>query len=334
MYRELAHTSSWRSIGLMSSVHSHKCPLICALCNPNIGEVPSTQPTRPQALETSRVHGTPRPSGCRRFSGSHGSPLGSTARWAPSAFPRSPRSACAATGGVGLHRAMVSRSREKAPIKHRSSLGQKRESCRPSRAQARSFGTHCPAAVDERRVQLGVLDVPRTRSVSGTASRAIATWVPPTRANTRHDAAMAFVQLATIVVDDYDAAIAFFVRALGFDLVEDSPSLTNAGRPKRWGVVRPPGAPTGVCSPRLMVTTSQRPLASRSPAGSDSSCTSKTSRSPTSGCEKPKWSSSLRHETKPMVGSPSSSISLETDGTCSVHLEHQPNYSCRGVPEH
>jgi catechol 2,3-dioxygenase-like lactoylglutathione lyase family enzyme len=54
------------------------------------------------------------------------------------------------------------------------------------------------------------------------------------------------VDLFTIVVDDYDPAIEFFTKALGFDLVEDSPSLTNDGRPKRWVVVRPPGARTGV----------------------------------------------------------------------------------------
>jgi catechol 2,3-dioxygenase-like lactoylglutathione lyase family enzyme len=49
-----------------------------------------------------------------------------------------------------------------------------------------------------------------------------------------------------LIVDDYDAAIAFFVDALGFELVEDSPALTNDGRPKRWVVVRPPGARTGL----------------------------------------------------------------------------------------
>src|SRR4051794_27100043 len=54
------------------------------------------------------------------------------------------------------------------------------------------------------------------------------------------------LDLVTIVVDDYDRAIEFFTRALGFDLVEDSPSLTNDGRPKRWVVVRPPGAQTGI----------------------------------------------------------------------------------------
>ncbi|HEY2320761.1 MAG TPA: VOC family protein [Solirubrobacteraceae bacterium] len=49
-----------------------------------------------------------------------------------------------------------------------------------------------------------------------------------------------------LIVDDYDAAIAFFVDVLGFALVEDSPSQTNDGRPKRWVVVRPPGARTGL----------------------------------------------------------------------------------------
>ena len=49
-----------------------------------------------------------------------------------------------------------------------------------------------------------------------------------------------------IVVEDYDEAISFFTGALGFELVEDSPSLTNDGRPKRWVVVRPPGAETGI----------------------------------------------------------------------------------------
>jgi catechol 2,3-dioxygenase-like lactoylglutathione lyase family enzyme len=49
-----------------------------------------------------------------------------------------------------------------------------------------------------------------------------------------------------IIVDDYDQAIRFYTRALGFDLIEDSPSLTNDGRPKRWVVVRPPGAETGI----------------------------------------------------------------------------------------
>ena len=57
---------------------------------------------------------------------------------------------------------------------------------------------------------------------------------------------MPVLELVTIVVDDYDPAIEFFVGVLGFELVEDSPSLTNDGRPKRWVVVRPRGAETGI----------------------------------------------------------------------------------------
>lgn len=56
-----------------------------------------------------------------------------------------------------------------------------------------------------------------------------------------------WIEQFTIIVDDYDEAIEFFTGALGFDLVEDSPALTtNGGRPKRWVVVRPPGARTGI----------------------------------------------------------------------------------------
>ena len=54
------------------------------------------------------------------------------------------------------------------------------------------------------------------------------------------------LESVAIIVDDYDSAIAFFVEALGFELVEDSASMTNDGRPKRWVVVRPPGAVTGL----------------------------------------------------------------------------------------
>jgi catechol 2,3-dioxygenase-like lactoylglutathione lyase family enzyme len=49
-----------------------------------------------------------------------------------------------------------------------------------------------------------------------------------------------------VIVDEYDPAIVFFTGVLGFELVEDSPSLTNDGRPKRWVVVRPPGGQTGL----------------------------------------------------------------------------------------
>jgi catechol 2,3-dioxygenase-like lactoylglutathione lyase family enzyme len=57
---------------------------------------------------------------------------------------------------------------------------------------------------------------------------------------------MAHLSLVALIVHDYDPAIAFFTDVLGFDLVEDSPSLTNDGRPKRWVVVRPPKSETGI----------------------------------------------------------------------------------------
>jgi len=57
---------------------------------------------------------------------------------------------------------------------------------------------------------------------------------------------MVLLQLVALVVHDYDPAIRFFVDILGFELVEDSPSITSEGRPKRWVVVRPPGTQTGL----------------------------------------------------------------------------------------
>jgi catechol 2,3-dioxygenase-like lactoylglutathione lyase family enzyme len=57
---------------------------------------------------------------------------------------------------------------------------------------------------------------------------------------------MSHLELVALVVREYDPAIDFFVKVLGFELAEDVPSLTNDGRPKRWVVVRPPGGATGI----------------------------------------------------------------------------------------
>ena len=57
---------------------------------------------------------------------------------------------------------------------------------------------------------------------------------------------MTHVSLVTIIVDDYDTGIAFFVDALGFELTEDTLLESTGGQSKRWVVVRPPGAQTGV----------------------------------------------------------------------------------------
>ena len=57
---------------------------------------------------------------------------------------------------------------------------------------------------------------------------------------------MSHLQLVALIVREYQPAIDFFVNVLQFELVEDVPSLTNDGRPKRWVVVRPKGGGTGI----------------------------------------------------------------------------------------
>ncbi len=57
---------------------------------------------------------------------------------------------------------------------------------------------------------------------------------------------MSHLELVALIVREYDPAIDFFVNVLGFELVQDVPSLTNDGRPKRWAVVRPVGGLTGI----------------------------------------------------------------------------------------
>jgi catechol 2,3-dioxygenase-like lactoylglutathione lyase family enzyme len=49
---------------------------------------------------------------------------------------------------------------------------------------------------------------------------------------------MAHIGLVTLVVRDYDEAIDFYVRAVGFGVVED----TALDEHKRWVVLSPPGA--------------------------------------------------------------------------------------------
>ena len=50
---------------------------------------------------------------------------------------------------------------------------------------------------------------------------------------------MQYVSLVSLVVKDYDEALAFYVGKLGFRLIEDS---VVPGQNKRWVVIEPPGA--------------------------------------------------------------------------------------------
>lgn len=50
------------------------------------------------------------------------------------------------------------------------------------------------------------------------------------------------IHAVSLVVPDYDAAIAFYVGKLGFELQED----TDLGNDKRWVMVAPPGGQTSL----------------------------------------------------------------------------------------
>lgn len=54
------------------------------------------------------------------------------------------------------------------------------------------------------------------------------------------------INLVSLIVDNYDEAITFFVEKLGFTLSEDSPATsTMTGAQKRWVVVHPPQSSAG-----------------------------------------------------------------------------------------
>ena len=71
------------------------------------------------------------------------------------------------------------------------------------------------------------------------------------------------IELVTFVVRDYDEAIDFFVSLLGFRLVEDSPSVAESGRGKRWVVVQPPSGGTGLLLAEADGEEQQRALGSQ-----------------------------------------------------------------------
>ena len=56
------------------------------------------------------------------------------------------------------------------------------------------------------------------------------------------------IATVSLVVRDYDEALAHYTGALGFRLVEDRPQPTASQPDKRWVLVAPPGADTtGAC---------------------------------------------------------------------------------------
>ena len=81
-----------------------------------------------------------------------------------------------------------------------------------------------------------------------------AVWTPLSRMHRRQH-----IGYITYLVRDYDEAIGYYTRALGFRLVEDRPQPTLAQPDKRWVLVAPLGADTtGACQllpPSVLIST-------------------------------------------------------------------------------
>lgn len=103
---------------------------------------------------------------------------------------------------------------------------------RPGRAERIEVRGRLLQPLEER------VHLPASTSEHLASARRVRRVLPPPRQRCE-PRAMSFLQLVTIIVDDYDPAIRFFVDVLGFGLAEDVPATTNDGRPKRWVVVRP-----------------------------------------------------------------------------------------------
>ena len=132
---------------------------------------------------------------------------------------------------------------------------------------------------------------------------------------------MSHLQLVALIVRDYDAAIQFFVEVLQFELVEDTPSLTNDGRPKRWVVVRPAGGQTGILLARADGEQQLAASAGSSPVASACSCASTTSMPPTSAWP-PLACSSSRRRARRRTGA--WSCSWISRGTSGISWGRQP----------
>ncbi|AOW24586.1 glyoxalase [Sphingomonas melonis TY] len=66
--------------------------------------------------------------------------------------------------------------------------------------------------------------------------------------------------LTALLVDEYDAALAFFVGTLGFEVREDTP----LGDGKRWVVVAPHGAANGILLARAVGERQQNAIGDQS----------------------------------------------------------------------
>ena len=105
---------------------------------------------------------------------------------------------------------------------------------------------------------------------------------------------MSNLELVALIVKDYDLAICFFVDVLQFELIEDTPSLTNDSRPKRWVVVRPAEGQTGLLLARA--------------DGEDHQATSSGSSSPAAWAASSGWMN----------------VRTDDDGECTIRFDASP----------
>ena len=118
----------------------------------------------------------------------------------------------------------------------------------------------------------------------------------------------------TLVVRDYDEALAFYVGKLGFELVEDTPVPEQN---KRWVTIRPPGAPP--CATTILLaraTTPEQTAAIGNQTGGRVAffLAPTTSPATTPASPRRKSNGSARPPTSPMAASPSFATSTATSG--------------------
>jgi catechol 2,3-dioxygenase-like lactoylglutathione lyase family enzyme len=88
-----------------------------------------------------------------------------------------------------------------------------------------------------------------------------------------------------LVVRDYDEALAFFTRALGFVVIEDSVAKDRSGNEKRWVLVGPPDSRgTSLLLARASTSEEASRIGNQTGAGSFSFCTPMISGATTVKC--------------------------------------------------
>jgi hypothetical protein len=125
------------------------------------------------------------------------------------------------------------------------------------------------------------------------------------------------IEHTALIIDNYDDAIQFFVDALGFDLIDDSPVTTTDGRSKRWVVVRPPEAQTGLLLAQADGDEQVDAIGHQYAGRVGLFLRVVASSQPDDECSTTGSSSTPSPVTSPMAALPCSSTLQETDGTCS-----------------